>query len=95
MKIGRIGELEGTMNLSYLKNQELNGRMRFKRGLKKNNNTVDDEIKTKDEIMNKKKEKLRNQQKHQGIKRKRLSANTPREAKRRRGAPGKSKVLLT
>jgi len=35
MKIGRIGELEGTMNLSYLKNQELNGRMRFKRGLKK------------------------------------------------------------
>jgi len=45
--------------------------------------------------MNKKKEKLRNQQKHQGIKRKRLSSNIPRDSKRRRGAPGKSKVLLT
>jgi len=95
MKIGRIGELEETSNLSYLKNQELNGRMRTRLGLKKNNIQVDDEIKTKEEILLKKKEKLRNQQIHKGIKRKRLSSNTPRESKRRRGAPGKAKVLLT
>jgi len=97
MRIGRIGEIEGTTNLSYLMHQDKDGRMRKRLGVKNSKNTEKDaknEIKSKEQIFKEKKEKFKKEQKQRGIKRKRLPPNMPAPNKRRKGAPTKSKLYV-